>query len=66
MGTYHAEWRGEATLSFLGDATLIDQGTHADGRRWATLHVNPDLHNYTGWRDAFHPHLTRLLARVWA
>ncbi|HEX2412394.1 MAG TPA: alpha/beta hydrolase-fold protein [Solirubrobacteraceae bacterium] len=32
----------------------------------ATLHVNPDLHNYTGWRDALHPHLTRLLARVWA
>ena len=31
----------------------------------ATLHVNPDLHNYTGWRDAFHPHLTRLLAGVW-
>ncbi|HET9740237.1 MAG TPA: alpha/beta hydrolase-fold protein [Solirubrobacteraceae bacterium] len=31
----------------------------------ATLHVNPDLHNYTGWRDTFHPHLTRLLAAVW-
>jgi len=26
----------------------------------------PDLHNYTGWRDAFDPHLTRLLARLWA
>jgi enterochelin esterase family protein len=25
----------------------------------------PDMHNYTGWRDAFDPHLTRLLARVW-
>jgi enterochelin esterase family protein len=24
-----------------------------------------DLHNYTGWRDALHPHLTRLLARAW-
>ena len=31
----------------------------------ATFHVNPDLHNYTGWRDAFHPHLTRLLAKLW-
>jgi enterochelin esterase-like enzyme len=31
----------------------------------ATLHVNPDLHNYTGWRDTFQPHLTRLLARLW-
>ncbi|MBV9941406.1 MAG: hypothetical protein JO262_04680 [Solirubrobacterales bacterium] len=25
----------------------------------------PDLHNYTAWRDALHPHLTRLLARAW-
>jgi enterochelin esterase-like enzyme len=24
-----------------------------------------DMHNYTGWRDAFDPHLTRLLARMW-
>ncbi|HUA71124.1 MAG TPA: alpha/beta hydrolase-fold protein [Solirubrobacteraceae bacterium] len=24
-----------------------------------------DLHNYTSWRDAFDPHLTRLLARLW-
>ena len=29
------------------------------------LHVVPDMHNYTGWRDALHPHLTRLLGRVW-
>ena len=26
----------------------------------------PDAHNYTGWRDAFDPHLTTLLRRVWA
>ena len=32
----------------------------------ATLAEVPDLHNYTGWRDALHPHLTRLLAGVWA
>jgi enterochelin esterase-like enzyme len=25
----------------------------------------PDMHNYTAWRDAFDPHLTRLLARAW-
>jgi len=25
----------------------------------------PDLHNYTCWRDALDPHLTRLLARLW-
>jgi enterochelin esterase-like enzyme len=31
-----------------------------------SLHEVPDLHNYTGWRDAFDPHLTRLLARVWS
>jgi enterochelin esterase-like enzyme len=31
----------------------------------AELHEVPDMHNYIGWRDALHPHLTRLLARVW-
>jgi enterochelin esterase family protein len=25
----------------------------------------PDAHNFTGWRDALHPHLTSLLRRVW-
>jgi enterochelin esterase-like enzyme len=29
------------------------------------LHEVADLHNYTSWRDALHPHLTRLLARLW-
>jgi enterochelin esterase family protein len=29
------------------------------------LHEVADLHNYTGWRDALHPHLTGLLARLW-
>jgi enterochelin esterase family protein len=24
----------------------------------------PDMHNYTAWRDAFHPHLTRLVGQV--
>jgi enterochelin esterase-like enzyme len=32
----------------------------------ARLDEVPDMHNYTGWRDAFDPHLTRLLARAWA
>jgi enterochelin esterase family protein len=31
----------------------------------ARLDEVPDLHNYTGWRDAFDPHLTRLLEEVW-
>jgi enterochelin esterase-like enzyme len=31
----------------------------------ARLHEVPDLHNYTCWRDALHPHLTRLLADLW-
>ena len=31
-----------------------------------TLAEVPDLHNYTGWRDAFDPHLTRLLSRMWS
>jgi enterochelin esterase family protein len=29
----------------------------------AELHEVGDTHNYTAWRDAFDPHLTRLLAR---
>jgi enterochelin esterase family protein len=32
----------------------------------AALHEVPDAHNYVGWRDAFDPYLTDLLARVWA
>lgn len=39
--------------------TLVAQGYPA------RLHEVPDLHNYTSWRDAFDPHLTRLLARLW-
>jgi enterochelin esterase-like enzyme len=30
----------------------------------AALHEGADAHNYTAWRDAFDPHLTRLLRRV--
>jgi enterochelin esterase-like enzyme len=30
----------------------------------ATLHEVPGLHDYTAWRDAFDPHLTRLLQQV--
>jgi enterochelin esterase-like enzyme len=31
----------------------------------ARLDEVPDMHNYTGWRDAFDPHLTRLLQQAW-
>jgi enterochelin esterase-like enzyme len=31
----------------------------------AELHEVPDMHNYTGWRDALDPHLTQMLAKVW-
>jgi len=31
----------------------------------APLHELGDTHNYTAWRDAFDPHLTRLLADAW-
>jgi enterochelin esterase-like enzyme len=31
----------------------------------ATLHERADTHNYTAWRDAFDPHLTGLLGRLW-
>jgi len=27
----------------------------------AVLHELPDAHNYTAWRDAFDPYLTRLI-----
>jgi enterochelin esterase-like enzyme len=40
-------------------SALAAQGYIAD------LHELPDLHNYTGWRDAFAPYLTQLLARLW-
>jgi S-formylglutathione hydrolase FrmB len=30
----------------------------------AALHEVPDAHNYTAWRDAFDPHLTRLLRQM--
>jgi len=40
-------------------ATLAAQGYPA------TLNEVPDAHNYVGWRDAFDPYLTDLLARVW-
>ncbi len=36
---------------------LAEQGFDAE------LHEVGDTHNYTAWRDAFDPHLTRLLAR---
>jgi hypothetical protein len=29
------------------------------------LHELADLHNYTAWRDALHPHLTHLLEELW-
>ena len=31
----------------------------------AELHEVPDVHNYTAWRDAFDPYLTRLLQRIY-
>jgi enterochelin esterase family protein len=30
-----------------------------------TFHEVRDLHNFTAWRDAWDPHLTRLLGEVW-
>jgi enterochelin esterase-like enzyme len=41
-------------------AALAAQGYRVE------LHEVPDLHNYTGWRDAFDPHLRGLLARLWS
>jgi enterochelin esterase-like enzyme len=47
----------------LGNNRLVDQALRARGYQ-AELHEVPDVHNYTAWRDAFDPHLTRLLGRV--
>jgi enterochelin esterase family protein len=46
-----------------GNNRLMAQTMRAAGYP-VTLHEVPDMHNYTAWRDAFDPHLTRLLARV--
>ena len=41
----------------------MEQALRARGYPVA-LHEVPDMHNYTAWRDAFDPHLTRLLGQV--
>jgi enterochelin esterase-like enzyme len=47
----------------LGNNRLVVQALRARGYQ-AELHEVPDMHNYTAWRDAFDPPLTRLLGRV--
>jgi enterochelin esterase family protein len=42
---------------------LMAQALRARGHP-VTWHELPDMHNYTAWRDAFDPHLTRLLRQV--
>lgn len=42
---------------------LMARALHARGYQ-VTLHEVPDMHNYTAWRDAFDPHLTRLLQQM--
>ena len=42
---------------------LMAQALRARGYP-VTWHELPDMHNYTAWRDAFDPHLTRLLRQV--
>jgi enterochelin esterase family protein len=42
---------------------LMEQALRARGYQ-AELRELPDVHNYTAWRDAFDPHLTRLLGQV--
>jgi enterochelin esterase family protein len=32
----------------------------------AQLHEVPGLHDFDAWRDAFNPHLARLLASLWS
>jgi hypothetical protein len=42
---------------------LMEQDLRARGYP-AELTEVPDMHNYTAWRDAFHPHPTRLVRQV--
>ena len=42
---------------------LMEQALRARGYP-AELTEVPDMHNYTAWRDAFHPHLSRLVRQV--
>ena len=42
---------------------MMEQTLRARGYP-AELAEVPDMHNYTAWRDAFHPHLTRLVGQV--
>ena len=45
----------------ISNNRLMAQALQAQGYD-ATLNEVPDVHNFTAWRDAFDPHLTRLLA----
>jgi enterochelin esterase-like enzyme len=47
----------------LANNRLMTQALRARGYP-AALHEVPDAHNYTAWRDAFDPHLTRLLRQM--
>jgi enterochelin esterase family protein len=49
----------------LANNRMMTAALRAQGYE-AVLDEVPDMHNYTGWRDAFDPYLTRLLRRVWA
>ena len=42
---------------------LMARALRAD-RYPVAWHEVPDMHNYTAWRDAFDPHLTRLIRQV--
>lgn len=48
----------------MANNQLMARALAAQGHEVA-LHPVPDAHNYTAWRDAFHPYLTQLLHRVW-
>ncbi len=47
----------------LENNRLMTQALRARGYP-AALHEVPDAHNYTAWRDALDPHLTRLLRQM--
>jgi enterochelin esterase family protein len=57
--TCGAEEENAANNRLMAEA-LAHQGYPVD------FTENPDMHNYTGWRDTFDPHLTGLCALLWS
>ncbi len=65
----HASGRGDEQAAMVLTCGRAEENYENNRQMAATLgaplHVMDDMHNYTAWRDALHPHLTGLLAQLW-